>query len=134
MKYKRSSIQLIRSSVAIDNGLTAATRLKQLKVTIINVALFVCLFWIAVDYLPLACTTVHLNIPTKYMCTHQAVISVWRHRCHLCKYDNGERQKKVLDFDYYYRHSYLPFFGYCYTVLYRKSFNMTKAKHRLLSH
>lgn len=48
MKYKRSSIQLIRSSVAIDNGLTAATKLKQLKVTIINVALFVCLFWIAV--------------------------------------------------------------------------------------
>lgn len=44
MKYKRSSIQLIRSSVAIDNGLTAATQLKQLKVTIINVALFVCLF------------------------------------------------------------------------------------------
>lgn len=48
MKYKRSSIQLIRSSVAIDNGLSAATQLKQLKVTIINVALFVCLFWIAV--------------------------------------------------------------------------------------
>ena len=128
MKYKRSSIQLIRSSAPIHNGIC------------LHFYLSLCLATESHHY---QCRTVLCcrsssffgwpmpRLYAAYMCTHQqrSVCGVT-----VAIYANNDKGK-VLDFDYYYRHSYLSFLGYCYTVLYRKSFSMTKARSKpTLSH
>lgn len=130
MKYKRSSIQLIRSTAPIHNGLCLLLYLSHSLCLAMESHHYQCrtaLCCRSSSHFVWAMSRLH----AAYMCTHQqrSVCGVT-----VAIYANNDKGK-VLDFDYYYRYSYLSFLGYCYTVLHRKSFSMTKARSKpTLSH